>query len=426
MKTRFFLILLLLLSAGLAQAVPLGTAFTYQGELKQLGIAANGAFDFQFEMYDAKSAGALVTTAVLLEDVSVSNGIFTVELDFGPTPFTGDQLWLEVAVREGASAGGYTSLLPRQQITPAPFTLHALSVAPNSVGSTEVDRSKVQLRVDGSCGGFSAIASIAADGTVSCENSLLPKGGNLNCSDKQKMTGLVGSTGDVICDNDIDTDTDTNTNAETICPNGYFLNGDGTCDSADSLGDCSAGRVCTGGHQHSNYVVNSGGNAIIATGDYTHSTRNGYINFPGSTFLPSTASVSAEFIRYPFSISPSGSSTSYAGYSSIDLPDGAIVKSITGYYYDNDSGGTTPTYTCELRARESTSSTWAYVARQTTTINWVASSSVRAVTSPTVGHVVDKGLRGYTVYMRIHDTNSTVNFGHYGCRVNYTYSNTNN
>lgn len=419
MKTRFFLILLLLLSAGLVQADPLGTAFTYQGELKQLGVAANGAFDFQFEMYDAESAGALVTTTVLLEDVTVSDGIFTVELDFGSRPFTGDKLWLEVAVREGASAGGYTSLLPRQQITPAPYTLRAMSVAPNSVGSTEVDSSKVQLRVDESCGGFSAIASIAADGTVSCENSLLPKGGNLNCSDNQKMTGLAGSTGDVICDNDIDT----NTNAGTICPNGYFLNGDGTCDLADGTGDCSAGRVCTGGHGHTNYVPKISDDAVITTGDYTHSIRNGYIHVPGSTFASSSSS--NEFAKIPFSVSPTGGSTSYSGYASIDLPDGAIVKSITGYYYDNETGGAAQTYTCELRTRASTSGNWAYVAQQTSTVNWVASGSVRAMTSPGVSHVVDKGLKAYMVYMRIAGTNGTTNFRHYGCRVNYTYNNTN-
>ena len=51
MKTRTCLLLLLFVS--LSQAAPLGTGFTYQGELKQLGANANGPFDFQFDCKDA-------------------------------------------------------------------------------------------------------------------------------------------------------------------------------------------------------------------------------------------------------------------------------------------------------------------------------------------------------------------------------------
>lgn len=36
-----------------AVAAPLGTAFTYQGELKQNGVAANGAFDFEVALFGA-------------------------------------------------------------------------------------------------------------------------------------------------------------------------------------------------------------------------------------------------------------------------------------------------------------------------------------------------------------------------------------
>lgn len=427
MKTRFFLIFLLLLLTSPAQAAPLDTAFTYQGELKQTGVAANGDFDFQFELYDTEIDGLPLTAAVLLENITVSDGIFTVELDFGLTPFAGDQLWLEIAVREGASSGGYTGLLPRQKITPVPFALHTLSVAANSVGAAEVDNSQVQLRVGGSCTGFSAIESIAADGTVNCENNLLPKGRNINCSRNQKVTGLNGSNGDVICGEDIDTDTDTNTNAATICPNGYFLNGDGTCDLADGTGNCGAGRVCTGGHGHSNYVPQTSGDAVIGAGDYTHSTRNGYIHVPGSTLTPVDPAFAQKFETSPFFISPYDGGTTYAGNAAINPPDGAIINSITGYYYDNQDGvlNPVPRFQCILYYRALTGTSLYLVVKQDTQVNWTASTSIRTVTSGTVSHTVDKGVRAYLVYGSIGITDGTTDFRHYGCRVNYTYTNTN-
>jgi hypothetical protein len=101
----------------------LGTAFTYQGQLKDNSAAANGAFDFQFALYDAVSIGAQVGSTINANDVNVSNGYFTVSLDFGASAFTGDARYLEIRVRPGASVGAYTTLNPRQAMTPAPYAL---------------------------------------------------------------------------------------------------------------------------------------------------------------------------------------------------------------------------------------------------------------------------------------------------------------
>ena len=60
---------------------PLGTGFTYQGELKQLGAPANGPFDFRFLLFDIDVGGSSIADPVLLEDVDVADGVFTVELD---------------------------------------------------------------------------------------------------------------------------------------------------------------------------------------------------------------------------------------------------------------------------------------------------------------------------------------------------------
>ena len=102
----------------------LGTAFTYQGRLTDGGAPASGAYDFEFRLYDALSGGNPVGSPVTKDDVTVSAGLFTVQLDFGSV-FDGTALYLEIGVRPGASTGPYTTLTPRQALTAAPYALHA-------------------------------------------------------------------------------------------------------------------------------------------------------------------------------------------------------------------------------------------------------------------------------------------------------------
>lgn len=108
-----------------AQAA-VGTAFTYQGHLADGGSPADGTYDFQFKLYNAASGGSQVGSTITKGDVAVTGGLFTLELDFGDV-FDGTALWLDIGVRLGSSTGAYTSLTPRQSLTPAPFALYALS-----------------------------------------------------------------------------------------------------------------------------------------------------------------------------------------------------------------------------------------------------------------------------------------------------------
>lgn len=171
-------LLILALGGTRAIAEPLDSRFTYQGELRQSGIPANGEFDFEFQPFNALSAGTATAPAQIIENVQVANGVFSVELDFGLQTFVGDKVWLAVGVREGASSGGFTGLLPRQALNATPYALHSEMVAANAVGSAElidgsvaaidINSSEVQRRVVGSCAVGSAITSISATGTVSC------------------------------------------------------------------------------------------------------------------------------------------------------------------------------------------------------------------------------------------------------------------
>ncbi len=118
--------------AATGSQAPVGTAFTYQGELLQAGSPANGKFDFRFRLFDDATGGNQIGTTLLRDDVQVTNGRFTVVLDFGANAFTGAARWLEIAVRPGSSTGTYTGLSPRQPIMPVPYALHALSSGGNN------------------------------------------------------------------------------------------------------------------------------------------------------------------------------------------------------------------------------------------------------------------------------------------------------
>jgi hypothetical protein len=103
--------------------VALGTAFTYQGRLKDNNSPANGVYDFQFSIFDAVSGGSQIGANLEKGDVSVKDGYFAVSIDFGSNVFTGEARFLNIGVRAGSSTGAYTALAPRQAITPAPYAL---------------------------------------------------------------------------------------------------------------------------------------------------------------------------------------------------------------------------------------------------------------------------------------------------------------
>jgi len=105
----------------------MGTAFTYQGRLIDSSTAADGEYDFEFELYDAPFAGGQLGSTIDVNDLDVIDGYFTVELDFGSDVFDGNAVWLEIGVRPGElnDPNVYTTLSPRQELTPTPYALYA-------------------------------------------------------------------------------------------------------------------------------------------------------------------------------------------------------------------------------------------------------------------------------------------------------------
>lgn len=107
---------------------PVTTAFTYQGKLDRNSIPGNFMCNFQFSLYDALGGGLLIAGPLAVNGVTVTNGLFTVSLDFGGAAFAGQARWLEIAC-QCTGDGSFTTLAPRQPLTAVPYAMHALAGA---------------------------------------------------------------------------------------------------------------------------------------------------------------------------------------------------------------------------------------------------------------------------------------------------------
>jgi microcystin-dependent protein len=134
MKTKLnCLIIALAIFAGINHVAAQGTtAFTYQGRLNTGANAANGSYDMTFAVFDANVGGNQIAGPITNSAVAVSNGLFTVTLDFGAGVFTGTNYWVNMSVSP-AGANTFATLVPRQQLTPAPYALSLVSPQANAL-----------------------------------------------------------------------------------------------------------------------------------------------------------------------------------------------------------------------------------------------------------------------------------------------------
>src|ERR1041385_2952334 len=113
-----------------------GSAFTYQGRLDLGGAPVNGSYDFVFSLYLSASGGPSDVFGFYTNSaVPVSNGLFTVSMDFTPFPFSGPDRWLQIDVRTNGN-GLFAPLSPRQKLTPAPYAITAENIAAGGLAGT--------------------------------------------------------------------------------------------------------------------------------------------------------------------------------------------------------------------------------------------------------------------------------------------------
>ena len=125
-----FIISTLALWAGASSLHAQGTTFTYQGQLANNGLPANGSYDLTFSLFNVSNGAGQVGGTVTNSAVAVSNGLFTAALDFG-NQFPGANRWLEIAVRTNGGSV-FSTLSPRQALTPTPYAITAANVMPGA------------------------------------------------------------------------------------------------------------------------------------------------------------------------------------------------------------------------------------------------------------------------------------------------------
>jgi hypothetical protein len=87
-------VIALTLGANAPATFAQGTAITYQGSLNDNGGPATGTYSFAFSLFGAASGGTAVAGPVITNVVLVTNGLFTVCIDFGASAFTGSSRWM--------------------------------------------------------------------------------------------------------------------------------------------------------------------------------------------------------------------------------------------------------------------------------------------------------------------------------------------
>jgi hypothetical protein len=113
-------------AAGTTFAGPVTSAFTYQGQLDDGGAPADGTYDLVFRLYGSQAGFDQIGGAVSVPGVAMTDGIFSVDLNFGDV-FDGQERWLEIQI------DGVT-LSPRQSLRAAPYAMFALNGNPGPEG----------------------------------------------------------------------------------------------------------------------------------------------------------------------------------------------------------------------------------------------------------------------------------------------------
>ena len=129
-QRKIFLLLPLVFCLSAGAALAQGTAFTFQGKLGDSGSPVNNALDMQFKLFDGADPNnsSQIGTTITLNNplVQVTNGVFTVQLDFGAASLPGADRFLEIGIRLN-NTDPYTLLSPRTKITSSPYAIRSLN-----------------------------------------------------------------------------------------------------------------------------------------------------------------------------------------------------------------------------------------------------------------------------------------------------------
>jgi hypothetical protein len=286
-------LLIALCMAGVGWAVPMGTAFTYQGRLVDANSPAEGSYDLRFRLFDDPSGGTQLAL-VKANDIDVIDGNVTIDLDFGADPnrFNGDARWLEILVRPGASTGFFTTLSPRQELIPTPYALYAKTTGDDGDWTISGNDMYTGASVTGNVGigTTTPSAKLTVDGAI-LRNGSTMYGSNADTHINLGTTSTTGTNGQNYLYVTVG-----GGQSNTASGNHATING-GSNNTASAFGTTVVGgsnntasgyyatvvggtnntvsdlyAIVGGGHYNSadgSYATIGGGYSIIASGDYS-------------------------------------------------------------------------------------------------------------------------------------------------------------
>jgi hypothetical protein len=250
---------LLVFAVQAARAPAQTTAFTYQGQLTEAGTGANGNYDLQCALFDIAAGGTQIGATQTVPTVPVSNGLFTVQLDFGVNAFPGANRFLEIGVRP-VGGGSFTTLAPRQQISSTPYAIRTLSAATADALSSTctgcVQDTQIQSVAGSKVSGTIPVASVPGGSGNYIQNRTTEQpDANFNISGN----GHIG--GDLTVDGALDVNLGGNfiQNQTTQQANANFnISGDGT-----------AGGTLSANVLAATTQFNIGGNRVLSRGPFS-------------------------------------------------------------------------------------------------------------------------------------------------------------
>jgi hypothetical protein len=305
-----------------------GTAFTYQGQLQNNGVPASGTYNMQFSLYTTNTNGVAIAGPVSANGVLVANGLFTVTIDFGASPWNGQTNWLQVAV-ETNGAAAFTNLSPRQELTPVPYAIFANS-ASNLIGtlpagqlSGMVGNSQlVNNSVTVSAGtGLSGGGTVALGGSTTLNNT--------------GVTSLTGSQGVTVS---------AASGPVTLGSTATSANTAGAIVSRNALGSFSAGNITLAGSLFlpSPPVTIYSGTSPLLHSDSVSNTFVG-VNSGASTTGPENTAIGYQALFFNTTGSSNVANGDFALYNNVSGSDN-VADGFGALYSNNTSYNTAEGY----------------------------------------------------------------------------------